>query len=110
MCGFTAYTRDLLVFFPKDKSYCTICDVMRKHHLVVCKICGLRAYTTEDLKRFVPRYGTKHGRGHLCLECQERTNNRAYEKRRQRLLKTLAEMAEDEYLLNRLKRSGFLKH
>jgi len=115
MCGFTAFTPDLLVFFPKKydgtvSDFCDICVVKRRYPLVKCKICGAKAYTEGDLKHFVPRTGTKHGRGHLCLECQERTNNRAYEKRRQRLLKTLAEMAEDEYLLNRLKRSGFLKH
>ena len=115
ICGFTAYTKDLLDFFPKKrdgtlKDFCTICDVMYKHPLVVCKVCGLKAYTKEDLKHFVPRPSTKHGVGRICWTCYKEKNERAYNKRRDRLLKLLAEMANDEYLLNRLKRSGFINH
>lgn len=113
MCGFIATTRDMLVFFHKKydgtiSDFCDICNVRRRYSLVKCKICGLKAYTQEDLRQFVTRIGTKHGRGLLCLKCQKRTNVKAYEKRRQRLLKILAEMAQDEYLVGCLRRSGYV--
>ena len=115
MCGFTAFTPDLLVFFPKKydgtvNDFCDICVVKRRYPLVKCKVCGEVAYSKEDLHHFVRRTGTIYGRGHLCWECLKKKNERIYNKRRDRLIKILAEMAYDEYLLNCLKKSGFIKH
>ena len=40
-----------------------------KEPLRVCKVCGLKAYTEEDLEQFYKHKNSKHGRVLLCKSC-----------------------------------------
>ena len=43
--------------------------------LRVCKQCGLRAETFEDLELFVLTKNMKYGRRNLCKKCRIKENN-----------------------------------
>lgn len=50
-----------------------------------CRVCGLEAWTEDDLERFVKNKGDSHGRKNLCKKCD---NDRAREWRKNNPLKT----------------------
>lgn len=61
--------------------------------LRICRDCGLKAYTFEDLKSFIKNEKGKHGRENICYECQNKRSREYYKLNREKINK-----AQTEYL------------